>query len=322
MTNDDEKQAQKPKKATVWMPLYVGDYLADTGHLSTVEHGAYLILLMTAWQKDGELPNDSERLRRITRMERDDWTESEAVLREFFKPSDDGLTLRHERVDAELLRAKGLISQKSEAGKKSAASRKAKKGGNDAGVGEDRKINEESTGAQQSLNSRFNGTSADAQRNANHSPSHSPTATDTDVSAAVVRRDDALAAASPPTVRELLAAEGEVLPEPEPCQSDPAVVVSKLLRKLGVNSNPNQLRQSKCQRLLVASDQEITIAVQALRDQGTLSFGPVLIAEKLTDIALAGCAAVSASGNHASRMTQQHLDAAAKAKQLIFRGAA
>jgi uncharacterized protein YdaU (DUF1376 family) len=47
-------------KTDIWMPIYIGDYLADTGHLSTEGHGAYMLVLFHQWRQghflESELP--------------------------------------------------------------------------------------------------------------------------------------------------------------------------------------------------------------------------------------------------------------------------
>lgn len=96
-----------------WMPLYVADYLADTGHLSTTEHGAYMLLIMHYWQNDG-LPADDAKLARIARMPLRDWSKIGATLADFF---DDGW--KHKRIEEEFARAK----EKSDAARESAEKR-------------------------------------------------------------------------------------------------------------------------------------------------------------------------------------------------------
>ena len=81
-----------------WMPLYVGDYLGDTGHLTTTQHGAYLLLLMHYWRK-GELPDDDRQLSKIAKLPLRTWCEYRATLQDFFY---DGW--KHKRIDAELER--------------------------------------------------------------------------------------------------------------------------------------------------------------------------------------------------------------------------
>lgn len=96
--------------APLWMPLYVADYITDTRHLSTIEHGAYLLLLMQAWTDGGKLPADPERLRRIAGLQPKEWKAAWPVLREFFSESDEGF--RHKRIDRELSAAATISAKR------------------------------------------------------------------------------------------------------------------------------------------------------------------------------------------------------------------
>jgi uncharacterized protein YdaU (DUF1376 family) len=95
-----------------WMPLYVGDYLGDTGHLTTAQHGAYLLLMMHYWRK-GELPDDDRQLCKIAKLPLKTWNEYRTTLQDFFH---DGW--KHKRIDAELEKMMRLSAKRAIAGQK------------------------------------------------------------------------------------------------------------------------------------------------------------------------------------------------------------
>lgn len=79
-----------------WMPLYIGDYLADTRRLSLAEHGAYMLLIMEYW-RNGSLPNDDVKISRILGISHKEWLTMRDNISEFFH---DGW--QHKRIDEEL----------------------------------------------------------------------------------------------------------------------------------------------------------------------------------------------------------------------------
>ena len=95
-----------------WMPLYVGDYLGDTGHLTTAQHGAYLLLMMHYWRK-GELPDDDRQLAKITKLPLKTWCGYRSVLQDFFHSG-----WKHKRIDAELERMMRVSEKRAIAGQK------------------------------------------------------------------------------------------------------------------------------------------------------------------------------------------------------------
>jgi uncharacterized protein YdaU (DUF1376 family) len=83
----------------ITMGMHWGDYFRATRHLSTIQHGAYLLLIGHYWEHGG-LPDDETVLRRITGL--DDpkmWRRHKPVLQAFFHHG-----WRHTRLDKELAR--------------------------------------------------------------------------------------------------------------------------------------------------------------------------------------------------------------------------
>lgn len=87
-----------------YMPLFVADYLGDTSHLTTLEHGAYMLLIMSYWQRGKALSADSKRLASIARMPADEWAAIEPTIAELFVVADG--VWSHPRIEKELARAR------------------------------------------------------------------------------------------------------------------------------------------------------------------------------------------------------------------------
>lgn len=106
--------------ALPYMQLYVADYLADTMHLTTEEHGAYLLLIFNYWQTGKPIP--VSRLSRITRLSNERWTDVERSLGEFFNERENEWV--HDRIERDLEAVRATQEQRIAAGKASAEARK------------------------------------------------------------------------------------------------------------------------------------------------------------------------------------------------------
>jgi uncharacterized protein YdaU (DUF1376 family) len=92
------------------MMLWTDDYLADTMHLTTIQHGAYLLILMAMWRAGGRLPNDERRLAKIARLPLNRWRKIYPEIQELLVFDTQGVTQK--RLWQELQKTRSLVEKK------------------------------------------------------------------------------------------------------------------------------------------------------------------------------------------------------------------
>lgn len=99
-----------------FMPLWTGDYLKKTRHLTTLEHGAYLLLIMECWERpSGSIPDNTELLARLAGVSIKQWKVISPIVMEFFTLNKRKKEYTQERVTEERAKValKRLLAQQS-----------------------------------------------------------------------------------------------------------------------------------------------------------------------------------------------------------------
>jgi len=110
--------------ARPWMPFYVADYRAKTAHLSALQHGVYLLLIMHYWSTGG-LPDDDEQLARIACLSATEWRKNKPTIERFFSPG-----WKHGRIDEELAKTAEISGKRRAAAEQMHINRDANAGAN------------------------------------------------------------------------------------------------------------------------------------------------------------------------------------------------
>jgi uncharacterized protein YdaU (DUF1376 family) len=100
------------------MKFHVGDYLADTMHLTTFQHGIYLMLIFHCFKHHGDLPLDERELARIARVPVPQWRRYSPPVMALFRREKHAW--RHTRIDAEIVSREKLSETRQSAGRSGA----------------------------------------------------------------------------------------------------------------------------------------------------------------------------------------------------------
>lgn len=127
-------------------PRHIGDYQKDTGHLDMREDGAYQRLMDLAYDSEKPLTLDFDALcRKVRARSPEERAAVEVVLKDFWKRTAKGWVQK--RILSEIERFRGFLKHQSDAGKKSAETRR-----NQRSTGKQPPLNGGSTGGQPESN--------------------------------------------------------------------------------------------------------------------------------------------------------------------------
>lgn len=105
------------------MPLWVPDFLADVQDLDAREIGAYMLILMSMWQRGGSLVADDRKLQRVARVSRN-WPDVWAAIECHFEIVDG--VIYNPRLSSEFTKARAKSAVNSYNGKRGAAAKALK----------------------------------------------------------------------------------------------------------------------------------------------------------------------------------------------------
>ncbi len=104
-----------------WFPLEPGRYLKNTLHLTTRQHGGYVLLIMAALEGGGRLPKSDAALASIAKLDAKGWKEDGGTLKAYL--TDGGDHWLHEYAAFLCADVRARLDAKSKAGKKGAEKR-------------------------------------------------------------------------------------------------------------------------------------------------------------------------------------------------------
>ena len=99
-----------------YLPLYVGDYLADTRQLSLEARGAYTDIIFYTWKTRRFLDDDPKKMCRMLGIQKRQWTKIRDELEPYFDLSDG--TFFQTKMDDLVTKTTQILNKKREAGSK------------------------------------------------------------------------------------------------------------------------------------------------------------------------------------------------------------